>query len=47
MELAAADFGGEGRVVLAFEVFAGEEVAADDDGDEDGGGNHADDEEES
>jgi hypothetical protein len=35
--LAAADFGGEGRVVFAFEVFVGEEVAADDEGDEDGG----------
>lgn len=46
-ELAAADFGGEGLLVLAFERFLGEEVAADDEGDEDGGDEHGDDEEES
>ena len=45
--LATADFGGEGRVVFAFEGFVGEEVAADDEGDEDGGDEHGDDEEES
>lgn len=46
-ELTAADFGGEGLLLLAFEGFVGEEVAADDEGDEDGGDEHGDDEEES
>ena len=45
--LAAADFGGQGVLVLAFELNFGEEVAADDEGHEEGGDEHAGDEEES